>query len=135
MQLNIDPATLKATVERFNGFVAANNDEDFKRGARAYDRWLGDPYHKPSETLGTIAEAPFYAVPMVPGDVGTYGGVVTDAAGRVLREDGSIIQGLYAAGVSTAGVMGRAYPGAGASVGPAFTFGYISARHAAGVNA
>jgi len=135
MQLNIDPATLKATVERFNGFVAANNDEDFKRGARAYDRWLGDPYHKPSETLGTIAEAPFYAVPMVPGDVGTYGGVVTDAAGRVLREDGSIIRGLYAAGVSTAGVMGRAYPGAGASVGPAFTFGYISAHHAAGVNA
>ena len=135
MQLNIDPATLKATVERFNGFVAANNDEDFKRGARAYDRWLGDPYHKPSETLGTIAEAPFYAVPMVPGDVGTYGGVVTDVAGRVLREDGSIIQGLYATGVSTAGVMGRSYPGAGASVGPAFTFGYISARHAAGVNA
>lgn len=133
-QLKIDPATLKATVERFNGFVAANNDEDFHRGARAYDRWLGDPYHKPSETLGTIAEAPFYAVPMVPGDVGTYGGVVTDVAGRVLREDGSVIAGLYAAGVSTAGVMGRAYPGAGASVGPAFTFGYISARHAAGVN-
>jgi 3-oxosteroid 1-dehydrogenase len=133
-QLKIDPATLKATVERFNGFVAANHDEDFHRGARAYDRWLGDPYHKPSETLGTIAEAPFYAVPMVPGDVGTYGGVVTDVSGRVLREDGSAITGLYAAGVSTAGVMGRAYPGAGASVGPAFTFGYISARHAAGVN-
>ncbi|HYP64003.1 MAG TPA: FAD-binding protein, partial [Acidocella sp.] len=87
-KLNIDPATLKATVERFNGFVAANNDEDFKRGARAYDNWLGDPYHKPSPTLGTIAEAPFYAVPMVPGDVGTYGGVVTDVSGRVLREDG-----------------------------------------------
>ncbi|WP_297493997.1 FAD-dependent oxidoreductase [Acidocella sp.] len=133
-QLGIDPATLKATVERFNGFVAANNDEDFHRGARAYDRWLGDPHHKPSPTLGAIAEAPFYAVPMVPGDVGTYGGVVTDVAGRVLREDGSVITGLYAAGVSTAGVMGRFYAGAGASVGPAMTWGYISARHAAGVN-
>jgi 3-oxosteroid 1-dehydrogenase len=132
--LNIEPATLKATVERFNGFVAKNDDEDFKRGARAYDNWLGDPYHKPSATLGTIAEAPFYAIPMVPGDVGTYGGVVTDVRGRVMREDGSIIAGLYATGVSTAGVMGRFYPGAGASVGPAFTFGYIAARDAAGVN-
>jgi 3-oxosteroid 1-dehydrogenase len=133
-QLNIPPAALQATVERWNGFVAANNDEDFKRGARAYDNWLGDPYHKPSATLGTIAEAPFYAVPMVPGDVGTYGGVVTDVIGRVLREDGSVIPGLYATGVSTASVMGRFYPGAGASIGPAMTWGYISARHAAGVN-
>ena len=133
-QLKIDPAALKATVDRFNGFVAANDAADFKRGARAYDRWLGDPYHKPSATLGVIAEAPFYAVPIVPGDVGTYGGVVTDLTGRVLREDGSVIPGLYATGVSTAGVMGRFYPGAGASVGPSFTWGYISARHAAGVN-
>jgi len=132
--LKIEPAALKATVERFNGFVAKNDDEDFHRGARAYDNWLGDPYHKPSATLGTIAEAPFYAVPMVPGDVGTYGGVVTDVHGRVLREDGGVLRGLYATGVSTAGVMGRFYPGAGASVGPSFTFGYISARHAAGLN-
>lgn len=133
-QLNIDPATLKATVERFNGFVAQNNDEDFHRGARAYDNWLGDKFHKPSATLGAIAEAPFYAVPMVPGDVGTYGGAVTDVYGRVLREDGSVIQGLYATGVSTASVMGRFYPGAGASIGPAMTWGFITARHAAGVN-
>ncbi len=132
--LKIDPATLKATVERFNGFVAKNDDEDFKRGARAYDNWLGDPYHKPSATLGIIAEAPFYAVPIVPGDVGTYGGAVTDAHGRVLREDGSAIQGLYATGVSTASVMGRFYPGAGCSIGPAMTWGYLSARHAAGIN-
>lgn len=133
-QLNIAPATLKATVERFNGFVAKNNDEDFHRGARAYDNWLGDKFHKPSATLGTIAEAPFYAVPMVPGDVGTYGGAVTDIYGRVLREDGSAITGLYATGVSTASVMGRFYPGAGASIGPAMTWGFITARHAAGVN-
>jgi 3-oxosteroid 1-dehydrogenase len=130
-RLNIDPARLKATVERFNNFVDQNRDEDFHRGARAYDRWLGDPYHKPSETLGRVATAPFYAVPVVPGDVGTYGGVVTDVHARVLRADGSVIQGLYATGVSTASVMGRVYPGAGSSVGPSCTWGYVAAKHAA----
>jgi len=130
-KLNIDPATLKGTVDRFNKFVANNQDEDFQRGARAYDRWLGDPFNKPSETLGSIAEAPFYAVPVLPGDVGTYGGVVTDDHARVLRKDGSVIPGLYATGVSTASVMGRAYPGAGSSVGPSFVWGYVAAKHAA----
>lgn len=131
-QLQMDPATLKATVERFNGFVAKNRDEDFHRGERAYDRWLGDPFHKPNETLGTIIEPPFYAVPVHPGDVGTYGGVVTDEHARVLRADGSVIQGLYATGVSTASVMGRAYPGAGASIGPSFVWGFVAAKHAVG---
>jgi 3-oxosteroid 1-dehydrogenase len=130
-KLNIDPATLKGTVERFNHFVANNRDEDFQRGARAYDRWLGDPFNKPSETLGSIAEPPFYAVPVLPGDVGTYGGVVTDEYARVLRKDGSVIAGLYATGVSTASVMGRAYPGAGSSVGPSFVWGYVAAKQAA----
>jgi 3-oxosteroid 1-dehydrogenase len=130
-QLKIDPATLKGTVERFNRFVAQNRDDDFHRGERAYDRWLGDPFNKPSETLGSITDAPFYAVPIHPGDVGTYGGVVTDEHARVLREDGSVIPGLYATGVSTASVMGRAYPGAGSSVGPSFVWGYVAAKHAA----
>jgi 3-oxosteroid 1-dehydrogenase len=129
--LKIDPATLKATVERFNGFVAQNRDDDFHRGARAYDRWLGDWLHKPSESLGSIAEAPFYAVPVLPGDVGTYGGVVTDEHARVVREDGSVIAGLYATGVSTASVMGTSYPGAGSSVGPSFLWGYVAAKSAA----
>jgi 3-oxosteroid 1-dehydrogenase len=129
-QLNMDAATLKRTVDRFNRFVAQNRDEDFNRGARAYDRWLGDPFNKPSEALGSISEAPFYAVPVVPGDVGTYGGVVTDEFARVLRKDGSVISGLYATGVSTASVMGRAYPGAGASVGPSFVWGYVAAKDA-----
>jgi 3-oxosteroid 1-dehydrogenase len=133
-QLKIDPAVLTATVGRFNGFVSKNHDQDFHRGERAYDRWLGDPFNKPSETLGTVAQAPFYAVPVVPGDVGTYGGIVTDACARVLREDGSVIRGLYATGVSTASVMGRAYPGAGSSVGPSFVWGYIAAKHAAGIH-
>jgi 3-oxosteroid 1-dehydrogenase len=100
--IEVDPATLRATVDRFNGFVANGRDEDFHRGDRAYDEWLGDRQHRPSATLGTIEQAPFYAVPVVPGDVGTYGGAVTDANARVLREDGSPIPGLYATGVSTA---------------------------------
>jgi len=130
LQLNIDPAALESTIDRFNSFVAKNRDEDFNRGARAYDRWLGDPYHKPSETLGSISEPPFYAVPVYPGDVGTYGGVVTDEFARVLRKDGSVIAGLYATGVSTASVMGRFYPGAGSSVGPSFVWGYVAAKDA-----
>jgi 3-oxosteroid 1-dehydrogenase len=132
-RLEIDPATLSATVKRFNAFVAKNKDADFHRGERAYDRWLGDPCHRPSETLGPIEKPPFYALPVYPGDVGTYGGVVTDARARVLREDGSAIPGLYATATSTASVMGRAYPGAGSSIGPGFVWGYVAARHAAGL--
>ena len=129
-ELKIDPAALSTTVKRFNGFVAQNRDDDFHRGERAYDRWLGDPFHKPSATLGAIEKPPFYAVHVLPGDVGTYGGVVTDENARVLRQDGSAIPGLYATGVSTASVMGRNYPGAGASIGPSFTWGFVAANHA-----
>jgi 3-oxosteroid 1-dehydrogenase len=131
--IQVDPATLKATVDRWNGFVDKGVDEDFHRGERAYDRWLGDPYHGPNPALGRIAKAPFYAVDVVPGDVSTYGGVVTDRDARVMKGDGSVIEGLYATGVSTASVMGKVYPGAGASIGPSLTFGYVAARHAAGL--
>ena len=130
-QLDLSADTLQATIERFNGFVDAGRDADFHRGERAYDRWLGDEFHRPAPSLGRIGRPPYYAVPVVPGDVGTYGGVVTDAHARVLRADGSVIDGLYATGVSTASVMGRFYPGAGASVGPSFVWGYVAARHAA----
>lgn len=128
--INIDPGTLRDTVNRFNGFVANNHDDDFKRGDRAYDRWLGDTYHKKNASLGEISEGPFYAIHVLPGDVGTYGGVVTDTQARVLREDGSVIDGLYATGISTASVMGRVYPGAGSSVGPSFVWGYVAAKSA-----
>jgi 3-oxosteroid 1-dehydrogenase len=127
----LDPAALKATTERFNGFARQGRDEDFQRGDRAYDRWLGDRGHGPSPALGAVEKGPFYAVTVVPGNVGTFGGVVTDAYARVLRPDGSIIPGLYATGVATASVMGRTYPGAGCSIGPAFTWGYVAAKHAA----
>ena len=129
--LGIDGAVLESTVSRYNGFVRNNCDEDFQRGERAYDNWLGDFCHQPSQTLGELSKPPFYAVQVVPGDVGTYGGVVTDASARVLREDGSVISGLYATGVSTASVMGRVYPGAGSSIGPTFVWGFVAAKHAA----
>jgi 3-oxosteroid 1-dehydrogenase len=129
-QLKIAPASLRGTVDRFNGFVAKNHDDDFNRGDRAYDRWLGDPFHQQNASLGAVSEAPLYAVPVYPGDVGTYGGVVTDQHARVMRADGSAIEGLYATGISTASVMGRVYPGAGASVGPSFVWGFVAARHA-----
>lgn len=130
--MGVDPATLKATIDRFNEGARRGVDPDFNRGGRAYDNWLGDFHRKDgSHSLGPIDEPPYYAAPVVPGDVGTYGGVVTDAQARVLREDGSVIEGLYATGISTASVMGRIYPGAGSSVGPSFVFGYIAAKHAA----
>jgi 3-oxosteroid 1-dehydrogenase len=132
-QIGVDPAALRRTIERFNADARAGKDTEFGRGNRAYDNWLGDFYREDgSHTLGPIDKGPFYAAPMVPGDVGTYGGVVTDVNARVLREDGSVIEGLYATGISTASVMGRIYPGAGSSVGPSFVFGYVAAKHASG---
>jgi 3-oxosteroid 1-dehydrogenase len=131
-QIGVDPAALRKTVDRFNESARKGVDEEFGRGNRAYDNWLGDFRRKDgSHALGPIETGPFYAAPVVPGDVGTYGGVVTDENARVLREDGSVIDGLYATGISTASVMGRIYPGAGSSVGPAFVFGYVAAKHAA----
>ena len=129
-KIDVDPIVLSDTLVRFNQFVDDDRDTDFNRGDRAYDRWLGDPLHRPSETLGSINKAPFYAIEVVPGDVGTFGGVLTDEFARVLRDDGSVIAGLYATGVATGSVMGRLYPGAGCSIGPGFTFGYIAAKHA-----
>ncbi len=132
-QINVDPAVLRSTINRWNGFVDKGVDEDFGRGAREYDKWLGDPFKGGNPALGKIADGPFYAVEVVPGDVSTYGGALTDTKGRVVKADGEPIPGLYACGVSTASVMGGVYPGAGASIGPSMTFGYIAAKHAAGV--
>jgi 3-oxosteroid 1-dehydrogenase len=127
---NIDPARLRATVERFNGFVARGRDEDFGRGGHAYGQWLGDPLRDgAAKTLGALEQGPYHAVQIYPGDVSTFGGLVTDEHARVLRPDGSVIAGLYATGTSTASVMGRDSPGAGASIGPSFTWGYVAAQH------
>jgi 3-oxosteroid 1-dehydrogenase len=123
---------LKATVERFNGFARTGTDEDFRRGESAYDRYYGDPTNKPNPNLGEISHAPYYAAKMVPGDLGTKGGIRTDVHARALRDDGSVIEGLYAAGNVSAPVMGHTYPGPGGTIGPAMTFGYLAALHIAG---
>lgn len=130
-QCGIDPAGLVATVERFNRDAARGVDPDFHRGAGAYDRYFGDPAHRPNPSLGPLDEAPFHAVAVYPGDVGTCGGLLTDEHARVVRADGSVIEGLYATGNITATVFGRAYPGAGASIGYSMAFALVAARHAA----
>jgi len=118
---------LAETVQRFNGFAQAGKDEDFGRGNSAYDRYYGDPRCRPNPNLAPLARPPFYAIKIVPGDLGTKGGLRTDERARVLRQDGSPIGGLYAAGNASAAVMGHSYAGAGATIGPAMTFGYIAA--------
>jgi 3-oxosteroid 1-dehydrogenase len=129
----MDATKLRASVERFNGFSQRGRDDDFHRGEHIYEQWQGDPLRtpakSPAQSLGPIDKAPFYALQIFPGDVSTYGGLVTDTQARVLRSDGSIIEGLYATGTSTASVMGSVEPGAGGSVGPSLTWGYIAAKH------
>ena len=125
--IGVDPDGLAQTVARFNEFAMAGTDEDFHRGESAYDRYYGDPRVRPNPNLAPLARAPFYAAKIVPGDLGTKGGLRTDARARVLRPDGSPIPGLYAAGNASAAVMGHSYAGAGATIGPAMTFGYLAA--------
>ncbi|MFB7598323.1 FAD-dependent oxidoreductase [Streptomyces sp. NPDC056160] len=124
------PERLRATVERFNGFARAGRDEDFHRGGSVYDRYYGDPTLL-NPSLAPLEKGPFHAVPVHPGDIGTKGGLVTDATARVLREDGTAIEGLYACGNVSAAVMGETYPGPGATIGPAMTFGWLAADHIA----
>ena len=130
--LKIDPAALGATVEKFNGHARAGRDPDFGRGVSAYDRYFGDPTVKPNPNLAPIDKAPYYAVQVVAGDLGTKGGLVTDEYARALRADGSVIDGLYCVGNNSASVMGATYPGPGCTIGSTMTFGYIAARHIAG---
>lgn len=130
-QLKIPAETVEATIARFNENALLGLDPDFNRGWSAQDRYYGDPNVKPNCSLGPIETPPFYAVQIYPGDLGTKGGLRTDAGARVLKEDGEPIPGLYAAGNSAASVMGRTYPGAGGTIGPALTFGFIAAEHAA----
>ncbi|GAB18869.1 putative 3-ketosteroid delta(1)-dehydrogenase [Gordonia effusa NBRC 100432] len=130
-QTGLPADTLAATTARFNDFARKGVDDDFGRGASGYDHYYGDPTNKPNPSLGRVDKGPFYAVKMVPGDLGTKGGIDTDAAGRALRADGSVIDGLYAAGNTSAPVMGHTYAGPGATIGPAMVFGYLAALDAA----
>jgi len=127
----MDPMTLNATIERVNGFAAAGVDEDFHRGEGAHERYQGDPRHRPNPCFGPLDKPPFYAIRIYPGDVGTSGGLLCNEHSEVLGVNGDAIPGLYAAGNTTASVMGRTYPGAGASIGASAVFSYIAAQHAA----
>lgn len=127
-EIGVPPDALEETVRRFNQFAESGVDEDFHRGESAYDRYYADPRVKPNPSLHSIDRGPFYAVKIVPGDLGTKGGIVTDERARALRPDGSVIEGLYAAGNCSSAVMGRTYAGPGATIGPAMTFGYLAAE-------
>ncbi|WP_018789739.1 3-oxosteroid 1-dehydrogenase [Salinispora arenicola] len=126
-RIGVPAAALASTVRRFNQFAARGQDDDFHRGDSVYDRYYGDPRHRPNPCLGAVTRPPFYAFRMVPGDLGTKGGLRTDERARVLRPDGTVVPALYAAGNVSASVMGRSYAGAGATLGPALTFGYLAA--------
>ncbi len=132
-EIGVPPQQLRGTVDRFNEHARTGEDADFQRGRSAYDRYYGDPFNRPNPCLAALTDAPFYAVKIVPGDLGTKGGLRIDVHARVLREDGDPIPGLYAAGNSSAAVMGRTYAGPGATLGPAMTFGYLAAQHMADV--
>jgi succinate dehydrogenase/fumarate reductase flavoprotein subunit len=120
-----------ATVSRFNEIACAGDDSDFHRGRSAYDRYYGDPTITPNPNLRAVDYAPFYAVNMVLSDLGTCGGLRADGHARVLREDGTTIEGLYAIGNTAANAFGATYPGAGATIAQGLVFGYIAAHDAA----
>ena len=123
---------LEATVAEFNKDAAEGRDPAFGKGSRAYNRYQGDALHGPNPCIAPIEHGPFYAIKMVIGDLGTYAGIKTDAHARALDADGQPIKGLYAAGNDMASIMGGNYPGAGITLGPALTFGYIAGKHIAG---
>ncbi len=134
-QMKVPAAALEATITRFNVMARAGKDTEFGRGDAAYDRLYGDARVTPNPSLGPLETMPIYALPLHLGDIGSNGGLVTDARARVLREDGGPIQGLYAVGNLAASVMGYSYPGAGSTLGPAMTFGYLAAADVCGINA
>jgi len=130
-QCGIDTDGLSGTVARFNEFARSGRDDDFHRGEVPYDLHFGDPTNKPNPCLGPVLQAPFYAVAIYPGDVGTCGGLLTDQHARVLTEGGAPVTGLYATGNATAPVSGTVYPGAGMSIAASMVFGRLAVQHMA----
>ncbi len=133
-QIGADSEQLERTVSGFNEHARNGEDPAFHKGSTSYNRSLGDPEHEPNPCVAPLEEAPFYAVKLVIGDLGTFAGLRCDDQARVLDDDGKPIAGLYAAGNDAASIMGGNYPGGGITLGPALTFGYIAARHMAGAN-
>lgn len=130
-KIGVDANGLKETLRKNNEYASSGKDPEFHRGESYYDRYYGDARTSPNPCIAPISEAPFYALPIHPGDIGTKGGVATDVNGCALDQQGNVIPGLYVIGNSAASVMGSKYPGAGATLGPAMTFGYLAAKHAA----
>lgn len=128
-QCGINADGLVDTVKRVNRYAETGIDEDYEKGGSAFDNCHGDPTVKPNPNLGAIEQPPFYAVAIYPGDIGNAGGLVTDEHGRVLDKAGNPIVGLFATGNTTASVMGKTYPGAGATIAPAMVFGYRAAKY------
>ncbi|CAJ95436.1 Succinate dehydrogenase/fumarate reductase, flavoprotein subunit [Cupriavidus necator] len=126
-RIGVDAGGLADSVARMNHYAATGVDEEFGKGDNLFDTYYSDPAVRPNPCLAPIGKAPFYAVRIDAGDIGTKGGLVTDASARVLRDDGSAIAGLFAIGNTSASMMGTSYPGAGSTLGPAMTFGFIAA--------
>ena len=130
-KLDIAPATLEATVAEFNAHARSGDDPAFGKGSKAYNRYQGDASVTPNPCVAPLEHAPYYAIRLVIGDIGTFAGLVTDETTRVLDASDKPIKGLYAVGNDAASVMGGNYPGAGITLGPALTFGYVAAMHLA----
>ena len=126
-KIDVDPAGLEDTVRKMNDYAATGTDPDCERGESAYDRYYGDPRVTPNPCLGPVDKPPYYAVRIDPGDFGTQGGLVITADAQVTREDGSVIEGLYACGNCSAPTL-PCYPGPGSTLGPSMTFGYQAAK-------
>ena len=131
VRIGVPVSEFTQTMTRFNESASAGQDPDFRRGRSAYDRYYGDPTITPNPNLRPLVKGPFYAVKMVLSDLGTCGGLKADERARVLREDGSVIAGLYAIGNTAANAFGATYPGAGATIAQGLVYGYIAARNAA----
>ncbi|MGA7808591.1 MAG: FAD-dependent oxidoreductase [Bradyrhizobium sp.] len=129
--IGVERSALTATVDDYNDHARAGIDPKFGRGSTIYQRHLGDAGHAPNPCIAPIERAPFYALRIVPADLGTAIGLATDGCARVLRQDGSPIAGLYACGNDMGSIMNGNYPGPGITLGPALVFGYIAGRHLA----
>jgi len=129
----IDPAGLEETVRTYNVGAERGEDRQFGRGTTAFNRYLADPEVKPNPCVAPIGKGPYYAVKVFMGDLGTFDGLRTTPLGEVLSATGEIIPGLFAAGNDRASIMGGNYPGAGITLGPILTFGWVTGRHLAGV--
>lgn len=125
-QLGIEPGSLEATVAGFNASAQSGQDPAFGKGSKAYNRYQGDALVTPNPCVAPLQHGPYYAIKLVIGDIGTFAGLATDERTRVLGDSGQPIEGLYAVGNDAASVMGGNYPGAGITLGPALTFGYVA---------